>query len=253
MQYVGGKFRLAKHVERLILQARGSQTAYVEPFLGGAATFSRLAPHFATARGFDVVEDLILMWEAVRDGWVPPSEVSEDEYRALRNADPSALRGFVGFGCSFGGKWFGGYGRKRIAGGKPATEPTLAPGAARSVMRQAAGIRHAEFGVADYRDVLIAGSDVVYCDPPYAGTTGYTGTPPFSTDEFWHTAARWASLGATVLVSEHSAPSPWVRVWERPMPNYLRGDSQKSAQRTEAVFALPHVANQLAGRDQGAA
>lgn len=60
----------------------------------------------------DAHEDLILMWQALMRGETEPfADVTEAEYSALKTAPPSARRGFVGFGASFGGGWFNGYGR----------------------------------------------------------------------------------------------------------------------------------------------
>lgn len=238
MRYQGGKFRFASHIERLALAARGDRRSYVEPFLGGGATLSRNAPAFDRVRGYDVMPDLVLMWRALLAGWVPPSDVTEEEYAALRHAEPSALRGFVGFGCSFGGRWFGGYARNgngKTLGGNVAAESV------RSLLRQAQRMAHAEVGLADFRSVEVTDADVVYADPPYAGTTPYSGVAPFDTEAFWETAEKWAASGAVVLVSEHSAPAPWVRVWSKDTPAYLRGD-QSRAFRTESVFTLPDTA-----------
>ncbi|MEV4939608.1 DNA adenine methylase [Streptomyces zaomyceticus] len=242
MKYLGGKSRIASHVERLVSASSSERGCYIEPFVGGAATFSRLAPHFQTASGYDVVPDLVMMWQAAIDGWTPPTELSVDEYTELRTAEPSPLRGFAGFGCSYGGKWFGGYARDKTGrvgrDGLPYSEVRTS---ARTVTRQAAQLRNATVTLADYRDVLVPRDAVVYADPPYAGTTGYEAADPFDTAEFWKTAEGWATGGATVLVSEHCAPAPWVRVWEKPYASYLRGD-QKPGFRTEAVFMLPDAA-----------
>ena len=53
------------------------------------------------------------MLNAVKHGYDLPESVSEQEYKYIREHkdDDPALAGFVGFGCSFGGKWFGGYAR----------------------------------------------------------------------------------------------------------------------------------------------
>lgn len=241
MQYLGGKYRIASRIAPLIVAAAEGRTRYVEPFLGGAAVFERVAPHFPDATGADVVEDLVLMWRAAIDGWVPPSDVTEEDYARLRDAEPSALRGFVGFGCSFGGKWFGGFARARIAGGRPAKEPTSAPGSSRSVVRTAQRIGHARIVRSDYRRLDVGPDTVVYADPPYSGTTGYGASGVFDSAEFWRVAEGWAASGAAVLVSEQSAPSPWESVWTRDLPNYLRGD-QVAGARTEHLYALPHTA-----------
>ena len=236
MQYVGGKFRSARFIAEEVAKARRpEQDRIVEPFLGGGASFSRLAPMFDHALACDVVPDLVEMWNAAILGWVPPSHVSEEEYSRLRHAEPSALRGFVGFGCSFGGKWFGGYARSR-SGAAP--NYNYAAGASRSVVKQAALMRHANIGLMDYRELEILHTDVVYCDPPYSGTTGYSSAGEFDSNEFWRIAERWATSGATVLVSEYTAPKSWSCVWQRGLPNYLRGTGQVKNERVERLFAM---------------
>ena len=233
MQYVGGKYRVARHIEHEILKLKGGRSVYLEPFVGGAATFSRLAPHFAHAHGYDVMPDLVEMWQSAITGWEPTLPVTEGDYRELKGAPPSAQRGFVGFGCSFGGKFFGGYARSRN-GAAPGYD--YAAGSARSVKKQAKAMRNASVDLLDYRAIRVVGDEVIYCDPPYAGTTGYNDTEPFDSEAFWSTAECWASLGAVVFVSEYEAPDGWSEVWQKPMPNYLRGDSQKAGQRTERLF-----------------
>lgn len=60
----------------------------------------------------DIHPELIIMWRALQKGWIPPSLVSEEDYvKAKAGEGFPFLRGFIGFGCSFGGKWFGGYAR----------------------------------------------------------------------------------------------------------------------------------------------
>ena len=55
------------------------------------------------------------MWKALQSGWEPPDIVTEAEYQYIKDhkdEDP-ALAGFVGFGCTFGAKWFAGYARDK--------------------------------------------------------------------------------------------------------------------------------------------
>ena len=42
--------------------------------------------------------------------------LSKEEYYYIKEHkdENKVLTGFVGFGCSFGGKWFGGYARNRV-------------------------------------------------------------------------------------------------------------------------------------------
>ena len=106
---MGGKSRISKELSEVILSHTDKRDVYIEPFVGGGAMAEKMSAHFAKVILNDLHEDLMLMWDAVLNkGWIPPTEVSFEEYQELRNAEPSALRGFVGFSCSFGGKWFGG-------------------------------------------------------------------------------------------------------------------------------------------------
>ncbi len=110
MQYLGGKAKIAKPLAALINSFK--PTVYWEPFIGGCNVLPLVA---ASVRvGSDVHPPLIAMYRALQQGWEPPECVSEGEYaaaRALSDEDP--LKGFIGFGCSFSGRWFEGYARNR--------------------------------------------------------------------------------------------------------------------------------------------
>ena len=190
---------------------------YIEPMIGGGSVFFELAPHFQKSYGGDLQEDLILMYQALADGWVPPDTVTEEEWRELRDSPPSALRAFAGFGCSFGGRFFEGYARDAKGHNY----------AARSRERLMAYSDTLEtitippfFVHGDYDEWRPIPGCVVYLDPPYAGTKGYSskrsGVPAFNHDAFWKTAAEWVTVrGAHVFVSEFAAPEGWTPVWER--------------------------------------
>jgi DNA adenine methylase len=237
VKYLGGKYRSARKIAEALMPLAAGRRTYIEPFLGGAAVATLLAPEFRTVLLSDAHPDLIAMWQGLQNGWEPPDDVSEAEYQAARDAPVSALRGFIGFGCSFGGKWFGGYGRNFFQNGKPATEPNLAAGSKRSVLRTTAAISHAYISRRDYRSVPVTADCVIYADPPYANSaTTYTGYDDFDHDRFWSVAQRWADLGALVAVSENHAPDGWVPLWHRELPIYLRGFDQIAGGRSETLF-----------------
>jgi DNA adenine methylase len=203
---MGGKERVASDIAEVLLHYGRSCDRYVEPFMGGASILSRMAPHYDDVLTADIQPDLVLMWSAIARGWEPPDIVSRDEYQALKTASPSALRGFVGFGCSFGGKWFGGYasdgkGRDYCGGSK------------RTAIKKAKAFKHAQIHNQSYETLIVADGDLVYCDPPYADTTSYAGAPVFNHDAFWSSAEYWAGLGAYVFVSEYTAPPRHEAVW----------------------------------------
>lgn len=238
MQYLGGKSRAAKHIVPVIASRAGGRTRWVEPFVGSAAVSEVATTHFDEMILSDVHEDLILMWQDAVAGRVFPTDVSEKEYRELRDSEPSALRGFVGHGCSFGGKWFGGYARGSVG-------RNYASAASRSLMSMTPDLSRATFLRRDYRDCTpdIDANTVVYCDPPYAGTTGYKGTDPFDHSEFWSTCRTWADAGALVFVSEYSCPGEvGLCVWSRQQNNGVGKLGTAKSRPIEKLFQIhPHV------------
>lgn len=238
MRYVGGKSRIAKWIASEIAKVKGDRSVYVEPFAGGLNSFEECAPLFERAVASDAHPDLIMMWqELLFGGWVPPESVLKDEYDALRRESPSALRGLVGFGASFGGKWFGGYaGSVWDRHNERMTRPFYDT-AKDAVEKTAKRLRGLDIAVLcrDYRELSIPRNSVVYCDPPYAGTLGYG--VEFDSASFWSTASKWASDGALVIVSEQSAPDGWKVLAERTRKHMLRvADSEENKCRREALF-----------------
>lgn len=230
MQYLGGKTRQSTHIVPIILREGDGCRRYIEPFMGSGAIFHKVAPHFSVSIASDTQEDLILMWKAARDGWVPPAEMSREQYTELRNAKPSALRGFAAFGLSFGGKWFAGYATN-------ARGDDYCRAAQRNVIKRSAAMSRATIQRADYRDYRPGPFDLVYCDPPYAGTTSYGGVGDFDTAEFWNTALSWSHAGATVLVSEYGAPNWAECIWEREATVSLKKDNN-AAKAVERLYLV---------------
>ena len=114
MQYFGGKQRISKYIIEFLNNNLNDSKYFFEPFVGGAniVPFINLEKKYAS----DKNEYLIEMYIALQSGWIPPQNVSEEEYQSIKkNKDENkALTSFAGFGCSFAGKWFGGYARNKI-------------------------------------------------------------------------------------------------------------------------------------------
>lgn len=207
MQYQGGKSRIAKDIVSQIREMYPTATEIWEPFCGGGAVTLALAKAGFKVHASDSHEDLILMWQALMRGETEPfADVTEAEYAALRTAAPSARRGFVGFGASFGGGWFNGYGRQ--------------PGQLRDVwaptqrvclaFRDAVVANPPTFTLADYTST--PDHVLVYADPPYQGTKPYKGAPAFDHTAFWSWVRR--RQGPT-FVSELSGPDDIDIVWRK--------------------------------------
>ncbi len=211
VQYMGGKARIAKDLARVMLEIAPQRDVYLEPFLGGCHVLPQMAPHFDLSIATDVMPDVAILWrDALAGAFVPPTEVTREQYAGLRHAEPSALRGFVGFGCSFGGRFFEGYASN--ARGSDFVAP-----AARGIERKLSTVTASRTVIReqDYRDHEPAPGTVVYCDPPYAGTKPFSGAPLWDAEAFWATMREWVERGAVVFVSEYAAPRGWVSVWTK--------------------------------------
>ena len=238
LRYLGGKRRIAKPIIEQILTRCGTGNGrYYEPFVGGGAVAAKIGGKFDHAFYSDYSPDLILMWSALMDGWTPPDVVTVDEYKALRNAEPSALRGFVGFGGSFGGKWFGGYARGGFnSNGSPRNHQSESKRAVlKDIQGMAAGVS-TTFTHSDFSDVDPLPGSVVYCDPPYQGTTAYTGVDEFDTERFWTVMDKWSESGVHVFVSSYTAPDHWPMIWEQPLRSSARIGSEERHMATERLF-----------------
>lgn len=206
MRYLGGKSKIRKQVAAFLESVRKPEQTYFEPFVGGAWVLQEMSGHRVAADGNPA---LIALYQALQCGWEPPEYVSEEEWRKWRNTalptfDP--MMAFSRFGCGFGGDWNGGYARSE---GKTCYAETTR----RSLLAQLPLIRDVHFSDRPFhewqpRDCL------VYCDPPYAGTTAYGAFDGFDHDLFWQTMREWAAAGNTVVVSEYSAPDDFACVAE---------------------------------------
>ncbi len=206
MRYIGGKSKLAKRITADILRTTSVRNVYIEPFVGGGSALGELAPHFSTVYVSDIHPDLIMMWREFQQGWEPENYISEDDYNLLKWESASPWRGLVGFGQSFGAKWFGGYARGKTAKGE---DRNFLDEAIRNAKNIASKLPVSTvFTTCSYKDWFPEPEDVVYADPPYSGTQGYeTGT--FDTDEFWKVMRKWRDAGVEVFVSEYKAPDDW--------------------------------------------
>ena len=225
MQYLGGKSKTRKQISGFLESVRKSGQTYFEPFVGGAWVLQEMSGKRIAGDGNDA---LIAMYKALQDGWVPPAFVSEDEYRAVKKAndlqDPMTV--FCGIGCSFAGKLWGGYARSK---GKTC----YAESSRNSLLKQLPKIKDVEFLYGMYTDHSPEGM-LVYCDPPYAGTTAYGAFSGFDHDVFWNTIRDWSGKN-TVVVLEYQAPDDFRCVAEFSSQMGMTAGNERP-KRTERLF-----------------
>lgn len=230
MKYMGSKARHAKEILPIILEGRKPGQWYVEPFVGGANVIDKVD---GLRIGSDVNSDLIVLLKAMSlyDYWVPPQNVSEEEYKEAKTCPPSIMRSYIGFCMSYGGKWFGGYRRDSVGTRDYSFE------AYKNYMVQAPRLCGVEFRNEDYRNLMVPEGSLLYCDPPYEGTTGYAKSN-FNHKDFWKWCEDKSHEGHTVFVSEYTAPDGWECVWEKTVNNTLVKNTG-SKKGVERLFRMP--------------
>lgn len=231
MRYFGGKSRIAKQIAAYINEQLSPTQSYIEPFCGACWIVSNISSHRIRIAN-DFHTDLIIMWSELQKGWVPPDVVTEELYNTLKKTEPSALRGIVGFGCSNSGKWFGGYARDK-------TGRNYAINAKNSVTKKIASMKDVIFSNGSYENVACPPKSLIYCDPPYAHTTGYT-TGMFDHVKFWEWVREKSSEGHTVLVSEYVAPEDFESVLTIEVKTDMKAADSSKIPRTEKLFKLKH-------------
>jgi len=228
MHYLGGKFRVGKQIADFLNNLREPNQPYWEPFVGAAWILMRIKgePNYAS----DIHYKLIEMWKELQRGWIPPSEVSEEAYSLAKEGFYSPeLTAFIGFGCSWGGKYFGGYARD------PKSDRNYAQNAKNSLLKKIAQIPVTRFFQADYFSFISpAEKMLIYCDPPYADTTKYSMT--FDHRRFWERCKTLSISGHTVVVSEYQAPQDWNCVLEMPTRTDYKSRNNQMIPRIERLF-----------------
>ena len=163
---------------------------------------------------------LIKMWQAVSRGWSPPVNITEDEYNMIRTNKshyPPELVGYVGFALSYGGKWFGGWCRDSKGFRDYVGE------ARRNAEKQFPLLRGVDFREASVFELDLNSKSTIYCDPPYAGTTGYNSK--FDHSRFYDWCRHMVNEGHRVFISEYSMPDDFECVWEKPVNSSLTKDT----------------------------
>ena len=152
-----------------------------------------------------------------------PLEISKELYSKARieynngtNIEfDDFLIGWIGWMASFNGRFFdGGY------SGKTATRDYVNE-QIRNTLKQVDLIKGAEFICADYSELEILESSIVYCDIPYKDTKQYTTSKGFKHERFWQWCRDMTNKGHQVFVSEYQAPPDFKCIWSKQITNSL--------------------------------
>ena len=179
MKYLGGKQRLGKHLSPFLLSLWDDIynnnnnikfNGYLEPFCGSLGVFKHMTilsqRGAKTIVGNDYHPDLISMWKEVQSGsYNYPCSISEKQYYdAKKLKSPNGYKAFVGFGMSFGGRYFGAYSQKYLGNKKE----DFCKEMLNSLKRTAPLIQNHKVKFTNKSYLSFRPSNkFIYCDPPY--------------------------------------------------------------------------------------
>jgi len=241
MRYFGGKTKTCNQISEIIQHNLKEGQLFISPFVGGGWVECLVE---GEKQCCDKHPYLIAMYQELQKGWKPPTALTKEEYQHIKdNLDEKPyLSGFVGFGCSFAGKWFGGYAHDKTARNYYMNAYT-------SILRKMEGFKDTVFECKSYSEINPVGA-VIYCDPPYKGTTPYSRNiiGAFDSEAFWEKIREW-SENNVVLVSEYNAPDDFKCVWQQQVKLDIRDKENKKKTRVEKLFSLSDV--KLSSPDAG--
>tara|TARA_R110002096_G_scaffold217142_1_gene405139 strand:- start:1202 stop:1930 length:729 start_codon:yes stop_codon:yes gene_type:complete len=238
MKYMGSKNRFAKELLPIILKDRTPNQWYIEPMVGGANMIDKVD---GNRLGSDFNEYLTEMWSALINGWKPKEHYTKEEYIDIKNNKenyPKHLVGYVGFICSYSGKWFGGYANnypesRRLKNG---TLPNYQKESLNSLNKQIPKLISVQFTHSSYHNLEIPKNSIIYCDPPYEGTTKYK--DGFIHTEFWEWCRNKVKEGHKVFISEYKAPKDFKCIWSKEASSQLSANGKIGGNKisTEKLF-----------------
>ena len=235
MKYMGSKNRIAKEILPIMLKYRTEGMTWVEPFVGGANMIDKIE---GKRIANDINSELIAMFDALVYGDWKPNLVSIEKYNEIRaNKDQykTHIIGWVGFNCSYCGKYFGGF------AGETATKDGLRnyqTEAINNTLKQVPKLKGVIFENKNYFELDIPPNSLIYCDPPYEGVTCYK--DKFDHKYFWNWCREKKKEGHVIFVSEYKAPEDFKCVWEGELKSSLSANSKSggSKKSTEKLFTI---------------
>ena len=218
MKYMGSKNRIAKHILPIMLAERKPNQWWVEPFVGGANLIDKV---YGKRIGADInhylIDALITIRDCVLDLPKNNSEFTEEDYKQLRKSGDYKYKGYAGFAFSYSGKWLGGWRRDRLGKRDYVNESY------KNALKQSPLLQGVRLVNESYLDLRIPENSLIYCDPPYEGTTKYK--DDFNHDIFWDWCRTQAKSGHTVFISEYNAPEDFECVWQKEIVSSLTKDT----------------------------
>lgn len=243
MKYMGSKARFAKAIYAKIceLSPRNGRP-WVEPFAGGMNMIANVPIEHGPRYANEINKYVTAMFMAGANGWTPPAQMTKEQYNEIRDDFKSqsgkfedCLIGYTGIAASYCGKWFGGF--AGVVDTKSSGVVDYYGQSFRAFAKQVELLKDVWFCSSSYDEIQIPDNSIVYCDPPYEGTTKYK--DDFNHEKFWNWV-RGISKRHDVFVSEYKAPEDFECVWQSVATSSLsaNGKSGGNKQSIEKLFRV---------------
>ena len=211
MQYMGSKNRIAKYILPIMLKDRKDGQWWVEPFVGGGNMIDKVEGNRIGAdKDGLTIEALIYIRDFVDDLPKNNKDFTEEDYK-------KATDGYTAYALSYGGKCWGGW--RRDGKGKR----DYVAEAYRNALKQSPKLQGVKLIQEDYKRLVIPNNSIIYCDPPYLGTTKYKND--FDHENFWEWCREKTKEGHKVFISEYNAPDDFKYIWSKEINSSLTKDT----------------------------
>lgn len=211
IKWSGSKRRIAPLLATLLPEAE----RYFEPFVGGGAMlpFRKVRMAFAG----DIIAELIALWRAIHDTPELTAKEYESRWQRLQNEGHSAYYAirdsfnttrnphdllFLTRTCVNGLVRFNSNGE--FNNSLHHTRPGIAPARlCRLIHRWSQIVRCVQFVTADYRETILSArkNDLIFLDPPYAGTKGRYTPGEFDIEAFYCELEKLNIVGAKWILT----------------------------------------------------
>ena len=233
MQYFGGKYRISKQLSQYLNSQLKDNQPFVDLFCGSCNVISKIDDNRLRMAN-DKHKYLIALWKALLDGWLHPDKISREEYVFIRdNKDDSPyLAGFVGFACSFAGRWFEGYAYNSKG-------HNYCLSSKRSCINKLSNLNNVEFYNLNYDKVNIRKGSLVYCDIPYKGSKPYCKKEVGIFDHYeFYQWVRDNSSTYDIYISEYkeNVPEDFEIVWEMESRKIIRNAENEAVRTIEVLM-----------------
>ena len=241
--YQGGKSQLGGRIYNVMcsmeekLGWHSKQDIFFEPFCGMLGVGIHAAKDGRKLIACDANQDLIKMWQALQQGWMPEqNECSKVRYEELKVSQVSSPeRAFFGIACAYNGVYFAGYSPFVVTKGVKYSRVRMLKNVLQK--RVLPYLENTTFlNARDYRKFNKLSGMTIYVDPPYLNNDyGKTNEHfQFDHDIFWKVMRRWSKKNL-VFISEYTAPDDFAVVWQKSVHTSHTG---KSRHDVEKLFML---------------